>query len=373
MLGFSQRLGMAKRKGMKEPPRSPQPDPPASAICIVDSFRPAENDLKVDPSWLSSASIDGVTYALPPKILERLARASRIQTAAAILKTETAFWADCQAHRAVGICESKAVRYPYLAGMDALPASASTVTAGWSADSCHALLMAEDRALEVRERLKGYLGWLVTEPAFLRERDKLRSDWRRFPADQAPSMPLRRIPRTVQPGAEIVAVPEALAGFLGAADAFLKKWSLAGLITWELPEPVGPQFPDPLPLHTRAVDYAVVHIVLPAHYSLQGSDALLKEIRGQQRWLAEDQGIPDPVGHMSHYVAYGQMFEVAFWEQILRHRFEHLHLKGFVLLLEKAIASHLGISIPQVQKHRKAISACRRGLRHNVPHLQVKN
>jgi len=233
---FSPRWGMASRKEI-EHLQLPEIDPSASAICTVDSFRPAKIDLDVDPSWLNSASIDRVTYALPQKMLDRLTLALRLQNASAVFKTETAFLGVCHAHRAVGICESKPVVYPYLTGMDTLPASTSSATAGWSADSRHALLMVEERALEVRERLKGYLGWLVTEPGFLSERDELRADWRQFPEDQAPRMPLRRIPRTIQPRAEIVAVPEALAGFLGAADAFLKKWSLAGLITWELPEP----------------------------------------------------------------------------------------------------------------------------------------
>jgi hypothetical protein len=163
-----------------------------------------------------------------------------------------------------------------------------------------------------------------------------------------------------------------VAVFLAAADAFLRKWSLVGLATWELPDPVGPHFPAILPQLGTAVDHAVVHIVLPAHYALQGSDALLAEIREHQRALAADQGIGDPIGSMSHHEAYGRMFEVAFWENILRRRFQDLRLKGFVLLLEKAIASHLGITVPQVQKHRKAISMCRRGLRHKVPNLKVK-
>ena len=358
--------------GNREPEDLEPHDRGAEAVVTPHSVRSALLETEVDPDWLESIRIDGSAYALPPAIQESLRRDRRLQKAADILEPEAAFWTACQAHRAVGFSDSEPVGYPFLAGMATPLASSSAATAGWPAESRHALLVGENKVLEVRDRLKGYLGWLVTEPAFLAELKSLRTAWRQFPAGQAPRLPFRRAPLALQPIPETQPAAEPMSAFLTSVDAILKRWSLVGLITWELPEPVGPQYPNPLPLHTSAVDHAVVHIVLPAHYPLQGNDALLAEIREHQRTLAEDQGIPDPVSSMSHYLAYGQMFEVAFWEGVLRHRFRALRLKGFVTAMEAAIATQLGISVAQTQKHRKAITACQAGRRHSVPHLKPK-
>lgn len=343
-----------------------------SAVVVAEQFRSAEVELDIDQDWLESILIDGVAYSLPPTITRTLGRDQRFRKASSRLGDEEALWLQCKAAKTFAIDGRMPIVYQFLGGMEVPPASASEATADWPAHSRHTLLLLERKQQEVRERLKGYLGWLATEPAYLDEVAMLREAWRRLPDDQALRLPLRRSPLIFDRIPDTSPAPKAMAKFLAATDEFLMKWSLAALTTWELPEPVGPQFPDPLPLNSRAIEHAVVHIVLPAHYPLQGSDVLLEELRAHQRRLAEDQGIPDPVGQMSHHVAYGQMFEVAFWERILRHRFENLHLKGFVSLLEKAIASHLGISVPQVHKHRKAISMCHRGLRHKVPNLKVK-
>lgn len=348
-----------------------QPDAAPKAV-VAGEFRPVNVDPSVDSAWLDRVSMDGVAYALPDGLTSSLQRDLRFQKAAASLPNERELWSQCVRSRAVGLLGSRPLAFPYLAGMETPPASASSATAQWSDESRRALQIVEHKASEVRERLKGYLGWLVTEPLFLEERNRLRTAWRQLPASQTPGFPLQRVPRVLVPLPDTRPAAELTAPFLATLDAFLSKWSLASLATWELPVPAGPLIPDLLPASGRALEQAVVRISLPAHYPLQGSDALLQEIREHQRSLAADQGIPDPVGHMSHYIAYGQMFEVAFWEEVLRRRFEDLRLKGFVSMLEAAIASHLGISVDQVKKHRDAISRCRRGLRHKVPHLKVK-
>jgi hypothetical protein len=52
------------------------------------------------------------------------------------------------------------------------------------------------RSLQTQEdfavRIKGVVGWLLTEPSFLAAVDDLRGQWQTLPVDGRPSFPLRR-------------------------------------------------------------------------------------------------------------------------------------------------------------------------------------
>ena len=165
-----------------------------------------------------------------------------------------------------------------------------------------------------------------------------------------------------------------LTGYQRELNAFLDRWGLMRMATWDLPEPQGPMLPAQLPMDAQAMPEHGLHIVLPVHYPLTGNDDLLRQIRQQQVQLAERTGVDPSMAGLPHFAVYGQMFEVHFLESIIKSRYGGTGRRpGFVTVAEHVIAETLSISVNQVQKLRKGISACRRGHRSSVSWLRPKN
>jgi hypothetical protein len=90
----------------------------------------------------------------------------------------------------------------------------------------------------VVERLEAYLGWLVTLPEFLAERDALRTKWERA-TEHMDGIPQFRVDvymlHTQIPADAGYTKDEIIADF----TAFYERWQLSGLVTWDLPQPIG--------------------------------------------------------------------------------------------------------------------------------------
>jgi hypothetical protein len=76
-------------------------------------------------------------------------------------------------------------------------------------------------------RLKGYVGWLLTAPAFLTEADQLAGRWGSLPNEHRPPFPLSRYYATTS--------SEEASRFLADLRTFLDRWGLTELASWELP------------------------------------------------------------------------------------------------------------------------------------------
>jgi hypothetical protein len=324
------------------------------------------------PGWRLAAESEPV-YSLPGPAIRSLALPGG--TTPALLDkddaaAERALTKLCRPHYAVGCWEGRLVRYDLLRPAAASPESQLQLM-GWTAQ-----LQGEARRLvagskERRQRLKGCAGWLLTEPRFVRETQDLSDRWRALPADQRPSFPLSRVlpigntrPR---PSPAIVAFGDKL-------RAFLDRWGLTLLATWDLPEPQGPLLPNSLPPGAAALPAHGVHLVLPLHYPLQGADEPLRQVLGYQRQAARDLGLDESLAGLPHHKAYASLFDVLHLERAIRARLRPGRLaRGHVMRLEGAITEGLGVSLALVQKCRKAITACLKGRRSRVTWLLSRN
>jgi hypothetical protein len=104
---------------------------------------------------------------------------------------------------------------------------------GWAAPPTECFLPGLEASESASVRIKGYLGWLLTEPQYALDEQLPRDRWMRFPANSLPSFPLGRPHRLPQSG--IIGVPAEEFG--EDLVNFLDKWSLRHLAWWGLPVP----------------------------------------------------------------------------------------------------------------------------------------
>jgi hypothetical protein len=312
-------------------------------------------------------------YCLPLPAVERLALARA--TALPLLTAddacaERAFTELCRLHPAVGCWQGWPVAYGPLQSPPELPKSLLQQQ-GWAPQQQLAARQLAAGSQERTQRLKGYAGWLLTEPAFVQQTQGLAGCWQTLPADERPRFPLGR--SLTLPGWDAALSPSPAAAFGLEVRGFLDRWGLTELATWDLPTPQGPLLPNPLPPGSPAVPAHGVHLVLPLHYPLQGGDDLLLQIFDFQRQAVRDLGLDESLAGLPHHKGYASLFDVLHLERAIRAR---LHsgrtARGVVTPLEEAIAAGLGISLAQVQKCRKAISACLRGRRSRVTWLRPR-
>ena len=189
-------------------------------------------------------------------------------------------------------------------------------------------------------RLRGYAGWLVLDPEFRQQRDELAAGWADFA--QREHLPLRASVAVPSASPARIAQP-AVSEFQAKLDKFLLHWGLAGMATWDLPEPQGPLIPALMKPDSPAMPHHGLHIVLPTHYPLTSNDLLLAEIRRQQQQIAAGRSLDAGVPGLAHFDAYGRLFEVYHLETIIRTRYGKRG-GGFMGQMENALA-HDGASL----------------------------
>jgi hypothetical protein len=135
----------------------------------------------------------------------------------------------------------------------------------------------ESRTVFFHEQLVAYAGWLLTSPLFKREVAELQEREHEFLT--ATSV-------------------DAAAPFVEAMNAFLNRWQLCGMSSWELPEPKGPNLAgiDPPEASRRGAETVTLQFPLttrlPARFPVR---ELVSEIRNEadQPHLNEWLGILD--------------------------------------------------------------------------------
>lgn len=125
----------------------------------------------------------------------------------------------------------------------------------------------------VEERRWSYAGWLATSGDFRRERDLLRSSAEKCgEQSQPPSLPLT------------------LTGYSDPTDnndlaqAFLRRWGLESLATWELPVPMRPELASPSLYSLTDIGDAGVTLFIP-WYLVRDRNISLHDLVDRQRRL----------------------------------------------------------------------------------------
>lgn len=325
------------------------------------------------PGWVRAIPRGEPAYAIPEEAiqgpaLERVFDEER-------LTAEREFSRVCREHGIVGVWGRDTVAYHHLTRrplqVDQLPLDNPAVQQlGWSGRELGLLRIAAGRGSPTPGRLLGVIGWLLTEPPFLADLGRLRSEYEALPPDDRPQFPLGRAVVLEGPAGQRTELPPATVAFAADLRTFLDRWGLIQLATWDLPDPQGPLLPDLLPADAPARPAHGVHLFVPVHYPLQGDDDLLRRVREFQRQRASELGLDAGFGGVAHHAQYAQMFRLIHLDWAVRGRFPGRAPRGLVSATEAAASAYLGIGGESVRRLWKWVRACRAGRRATIPRLR---
>ena len=300
---------------------------------------------------LPLAGVDPL-YALPAELIDAIDGWPRKWLTPDEVHFERELAAVVAGRRAVGIAEDTFVSDSVLAGADAGPAAAKALARELepSAGGPSAAAAGARRLIPQFQKRQSYLGWLLTDPRFVRERDALR-------AARAP-LGLR---------------VSFLAAFFHPSDAdlrqFMDRWQLSGMSSWELPIPQGANLSGAAWPAAVATKEGTVHVSIPVTQSLGSDDPIREDIEQLRRrtrpphlksWLdvLERRGGNKGPGH------YAGMLRVHFYLNLaLRGRYGG-RMQGNLAKLDAALGGVLGLSVERIRQLR--LDADRR-LRRPVP------
>jgi hypothetical protein len=327
--------------------------------------------------WLRQVESPEPLYCLPRAAINALvegARSGRPILDKSSARAEHAFRRRCRLCNAVGFWNGQAIVYPLLGRPAPLPGQQLMKIAGWSLEEMHQAQGLVKQTADAPQRLRGYVGWLLTEPAYLTEAQALAARWQALPDHACPTFPLGRVAKLLSAPSGAMPASEERVTFETDFGKFCDRWGLIKLASWDLPEPQGPLLPSPLPAGAAAMPAAGVHIILPLHYPLQGDDALQRRVVQEQRSRAAAQDLDPSMAGLAHHKPYAQIFQVIHLEHVITSRYRRGgRPKGFITQMEMAIALAQGCGLDQIKKLRKAISLCRRGQRAKVNWLLPPN
>jgi hypothetical protein len=333
--------------------------------------------------WWSQVAEGGPVYTLPETVIDELVRATKgvgkqIRGQRPLLgpeeaEAERAFLAACLAYApdTVGVWDGRPVQYPLFRKTESLRISEQLMRQmKWdeyvpikSVNS--GLEKLAEKADAVRRQQLGYAGAVTFDADYQAERTRLMGRWRSL------SVPLPwplwanthdREPMVEAPGVGATpALPADVAGFLDEAGAFLRKWQLACLVTWDLPLPQGPLESIPLGLARHLLGPGQIVNAYPTWYDIPSVTNVRDEIRDQQRFAAEQAGVgtEHPLTHLSPRDGRASTPEAAFrmWfiESAVRGRYGAR--PGVTARLDSAFAAMFGVTterVRQVRKHYRA-------------------
>src|SRR5262249_34726084 len=143
----------------------------------LDSFSRRHAD------WLGRVP-GGPLYCLPAKAIIRLGHPYLGRTAVLdgpAASAERDLLALCRPRRAGGSDGRRPIDYPYLVAPLPPPTRDAFPDLGWTAAQWRNAEEGVSRTGQVNLRLKGYAGWLATEPPFLDAAEGLGRRWRALP------------------------------------------------------------------------------------------------------------------------------------------------------------------------------------------------
>jgi hypothetical protein len=323
-------------------------------------------------SWLERHAPDGeVIYRLPTSIVAALAGPllhGRPILSPADQHAEEAFDAVCGRFNAEGVYRGQPVVYAHLRPPVPPPTQEQYLACGIDGDVIGMVTAGVQRCHELQARNKGYIGRLVTDPTFRSARDALRASWQQQPQAERPGFPLRRAITGV-PIYEAVPASPAQTDLQDQLAAFLDRYGLLGMATWELPDPAGPLLDGfiwgrqaPHLLAGRSVQIAV-----PAHFYFPGSDDLHGLVQDLQRQQTQAAGLdPSCIGPRSAE-SYAHLLEIDHFQRVADQRYgQRPRAKGYVNRLRDALADYLGIGLEHFRTLHRALTGYLRGKPHRA-------
>ena len=351
--------------------KRPRTSPAADSLPLPRGTTDALADLgRRYPEWAARFAGDEPAYPIPLPAVECLALPAA-QGVRPLFDPETAdaeraFTRLCEANHIVGVHADGPIAFPLLAVHHADISPAVAAALNWTPaqlETVHQLMNGGDDA---RRRLRGVIGWLLTEPAFLAQVADVRRLYDALPPAARPRFPLGRL--LLAPGA---GGGEPFRAFADGLVRLLDRWGLATLAAWDLPDPQGPLLPNYLPPGAPARPAHGVWVYVPVHYPLQGDDAIQQQVIEFQRRQVAELGIDPSFAGNTHHETYERMFRVLHLERAVRRRFAHPP-RGLAGQVEAATAAAIHLSVERVQRLRKMIAACLAGKRANVKALRAR-
>jgi hypothetical protein len=221
---------------------------------------------------------------------------------------------------------------------------------------------AQEQLAPQQDALRGYLGWLSTNPQYLQERDRLFSSWAAKLKEEGIPRSGPMMTRTPRGNKLIRRVRSARRlAFLKDFEQFYARWRLRHLVTPELPQPLGAQIPllNPLELFTQ-LRRGAVSFYQPDTVPIPDRDRLrsvLEDLRTQRRddhlreWTSKirrDRRNNDAIEQFANVFRLQHC-----WAQLER-RHPGL-LRGRIGKVHEAFAAFLKVGVSAVEKYRGKI------------------
>lgn len=285
------------------------------------------------------------------------------------IESEKCFTNLCHRTHAIGVDRNRPVQHPYIAlknnGADALASMLKSLPDGWTEAARRAATAATSRADSTIRDLKRYVGALISDPSYLEELAAIQQAWTALPEDIRPRIALARSGRFFaddQPvslrATESQMVSPSEVEFTRALNAFLDRWGLMGLATWDLPLPQGPLLPAMNALQIMQTPGAAVHIALTA-WQNPGRE-LVEELREHLAIQAESHDLPNSSKRIQLCGKHASFLEIHYLRLALRSRFTEKPPLGFSGAFKDVVARVLGIQEDHANTLIKNLSASRR-------------
>lgn len=239
-------------------------------------------------------------YALPATLLAAIRQELPAWLAPDEIKFETDLARLCARHHAVGIFHGRDVAYPLINRPEntQLEGLFRRPEVDWSK---HLDLEQFRKSLRVGfgnldplvEQSIGYIGWLLSNPMFLSERDRLRDRSSQIVKKLGAIPKYLKTTRKEKPlrndGKEI------RAKFDNAFNTFFSRWQLEGFATWDLPRPCGANLtghdvPSDRPPSVARLSFELPSTIrLPSHYPIQNAIEVIQRDKAPDHladWIA---------------------------------------------------------------------------------------
>jgi hypothetical protein len=323
------------------------------------------NHIREHHDWYQQFDSNQPIYRLPMEAIEelRIRQISRRQVAfldRSQVEAERSFTELCERHQILGILDNREIKYHNLTPPEGIKLEQFPNIPWLNEASLRVINSGLDRASATRERLLGLAGWLVTDSTFLEELGQLQTAWESLEDNQRPSFPLQRQPPPASTPQQESPVSAVLAAFREQLRLFCNRYGLMSLASWDLPDPQGPFFTDPLGPNSAARPQQGLYLFIPLGYPVQNNDDLLETIAFQQREIARLLGMNIRMAGFQSHVSFAKAFKIDLLEKAIRSRFRR-EPRGIVSAITAAAATVIGSDPTYVKELRKDVAARRRG------------